>query len=348
MKKNYTVLIVALTVIMGLAACRSTAERPSQPEKFQRPAPEWGPHLSPEMIWVKEGSFLMGSDDLMDIDARPVHEVTMSGFYMSKNLITQAQYHAATKFCPFYFYGKSGSTPPYIRAELPEGAASGDILPAEQVTWFDAVEFCNKLSLLEGYTPVYTISNRTPAEGYPITEADITADWNASGYRLPTEAEWEYAAKGGNGMGPYFIYSGSDDPDAVAWFNNDVDSTWKVGVREALDNAEPEAFVTFMVSTGHYVGRHNRTYPVGTKAPNSLGIYDLSGNVWEWCWDWFGDYTDVKKTDPKGPDSGDRRVKRGGAASEAGSSVIRISNRDYYFPFWWYSYMGFRVVRSGL
>jgi len=344
MKKISILLLLCFAIIPISIACKSTEVKPSPAEEF-RPAPEWGKHLSPEMVWVEGGSFLMGSNDLLDLDARPVHKVTLSGFYISKYQVTQAQYHAVTGFIPFYFYGKSRHTSPYLRAEFPAGVTRGDELPAEQVTWFDAVEFCNKLSLLEGLTPVYTIRNRKPEAGYPITEADVTVDWKANGYRLPTEAEWEYAAKGGDGMGPYFIYSGSNDPEEVAWYNSTSDN-WAAGLKKTLDESKKDDSILISTATGHYVGMHSRTYPVGGKKPNGLGIHDMSGNVWEWCWDWFGDYPDALQTDPKGPSSGDRRVKRGGATSEAGASVIRISNRDYYFPFWWYSYMGFRLVRS--
>jgi len=343
MKKISVLLLLCFVIIQVFIACGKT-EAPYQAEEF-RPAPEWGPHLSPEMVRVEGGSFLMGSNDLLDLDARPVHKVTLSGFYISRYQVTQAQYHAVTGFIPFYFYGKISHSSPYLRAELPAGVTRGDELPAEQVTWFDAVEFCNKLSLLEGLTPVYTISNRKPEAGYPITDAGVTADWNANGYRLPTEAEWEYAAKGGDGMGPYFTYSGSNDPNEVAWFNSYVDN-WEEGVREVLEESKENDGITLTSMTGHYVGMYARTYPVGGKKPNGLGIYDMSGNVWEWCWDWFGDYPDALQTDPRGPSSGDRRVKRGGATSEAGASVVRISNRDFYFPFWWYSYMGFRMVRN--
>ncbi|MDR1903248.1 MAG: formylglycine-generating enzyme family protein, partial [Treponema sp.] len=136
-------------------------------------------------------------------------------------------------------------------------------------------------------------------------------DFRASGYRLPTEAEWEYAAKGGNKDYMVYEYSGSNSVDGVAWYDG---------------------------NSG------NRTHPVGTKAANSLGLYDMSGNVWEWCWDWYGSYTGSAQTDPAGASSGSSRVLRGGGWSNPAGSVrsaFRFLNTPSYRDF----ILGFRLVR---
>ena len=308
---------------------------------------KWVELIMPEMVWVPGGKFLMGSDDLIDIEARPVHQVTISGFYMSKYEITQPLYSAVTGFNPSQFQGNL--TPrhrDYIRADLPMSVTTNEKLPVEQLCWYEAVEFCNKLSEMEGYTPVYTINKRIPQGGYPILYAEVDANWNANGYRLPTEAEWEYAAKGGNGMGPYFTYSGSNDPSEVGWYNYIADS-WHENQQEFLAENMGHESTWLHIVTGHYWGLEDLIHPVGGKAPNSLGFYDMSGNVWEWCWDWYGDYTSAPQTNPKGPSSGDYRVRRGGAISEYGVAATRIANRDYFVPFYRNNVMGIRVVRNG-
>jgi formylglycine-generating enzyme required for sulfatase activity len=232
-------------------------------------------------------------------DVAPVHTVTLTGFYMGKYEVTQEQYQTVM-----------GTNPSNFSSNPAAGETQGK-RPVENVTWYDAIEFCNKLSALEGLQEVYTISGRTPATGYPITSATVTVDWSKNGYRLPTEAQWEYAAKGGNGTPGNYTYAGSNTIDDVAWYSGNSSS---------------------------------RTHEVGKKAANALGLYDMSGNVMEWCWDWYDSYSSVAQTDPTGAASGTDRVLRGGywyvAATEA-----RSIRRNSYFPNGRTNYIGFRVVR---
>ena len=182
------------------------------------PQPVYG-----NMMRIEGGVFMMGSES-GDNEERPVHQVTVESFLMGRYEVTQAEWESVMGNNPSGFKG----------AEL----------PVENVSWFDAVEYCNALSQKEGLTPCYSGSGN-----------DITCNWDANGYRLPTEAEWEYAAKGGSRNPFANAYLGNNNPDAEAWYNRN--------------------------SGG-------KTQNVGTREPNNLGLCDMSGNVWEWCWDWYG------------------------------------------------------------
>jgi formylglycine-generating enzyme required for sulfatase activity len=236
------------------------------------------------MVYVEGGIFQMGSTK-GDSNERPVHAVTVKSFYMGKYEVTQKEWEELMGVNPSRF--------------------KGDNLPVEQIAWYEAVEYCNKLSLKEGLTPAYQGSGD-----------DITCDFSASGYRLPTEAEWEYAAKGGNKDPVVFEYSGANNAGNVGWYD------------------------------GNSGGR---THPVGTKQPNSLGLYDMSGNVWEWCWDWYSSsYPNETQTNPAGPSgptpSGALRVGRGGSWSDNARN-IRSSSRNYGAPSYKDIILGFRLVR---
>jgi formylglycine-generating enzyme required for sulfatase activity len=255
--------------------------------------------LPPEMVFVQGGTFEMGctpEQTNCGSHESPVHEVTLTDFYIGKYEVTQAQWAAIVpEYAPNYSqYGQ------------------GDTHPAYRISWYDAVTFCNRLSQQEGYTPVYYFDAglTEPFDslvGSPSIYVDIYQDPTANGYRLPTEAEWEYAARGGAQSGGY-QYSGSDDINEVAWYAGN-------------DNSQSE--------------------PAGTKAPNELGVYDMSGNVWEWCWDWHDSsyYGNSPSCAPLGPTGGSNRVPRGGSWSNAASNC-RVANRYNFTP-------GFRVINFG-
>lgn len=263
---------------------------PAQPPVAQSPL------SSMEMIFVEGGTFMMGSND-GDADETPIHQVTVDSFLIGKYQVTQELWGTVM-----------GNNPSNFR---------GAKRPIENINWYEAIEFCNRLSLNGGLIPCYRKEIKTK-QGFlrrlvGLEEEIITCDFNANGYRLPTEAEWEFAARGGI-KSRDFEYSGSNSIDLVAWY-------WK--------------------NSG------NTTHEVGTKHPNELGIYDMSGNVWEWCWDWYSIeyYFSGIVSNPKGPDSGTTRLVRGGSWSKD-AEYCRVAYRSYSALDYRYNYLGFRVVRT--
>ena len=241
------------------------------------------PDISIENIYIPGGSFQMGSDMYSDGDELPVHKVSVPPFYIGKYEVTQEQWKAVMG---------SGNNPSYFE---------GDSLPVENVSWYEAVDFCNALSIKEGLEQVYTI-------GEDNGIAVVTADFNKTGWRLPTEAEWEYAARGGNQSEGY-RYSGSDTYDDVGWYGDNSDK---------------------------------KTHPVGEKSPNELGLFDMSGNVLEWCWDWYGSYS--SEASLTGPESGVLRVTRGGGWGYR-SWYLSSTARHYLLPSKRSIALGFRLAR---
>ena len=188
--------------------------------------------------------------------------------------------------------------------------------PVIHVSWNDAVAYCNWLSEKEGLTKVYTISDST-----------LTANWSANGYRLPTEAEWEYAARGGGKAVLFGNGKNVADPEEINF------------------NASAIRKKNYSIAGEYRVN----TIPVGSlNSPNPLGLHDMSGNVWEWCWDWFDrDYyaKSNNSRDPRGPDTGSYRVSRGGSWVEAPQHV-RVDERGLGKPDFRYYGQGFRLAKS--
>jgi formylglycine-generating enzyme required for sulfatase activity len=211
----------------------------------------------------------------------PVHEVRVSRFACTRYPVTRRLYAEIL-----------GTDPGW-----PEGEA--DDRPVNNVSWHDAVIFCNRLSERGGLTPCYQIGKKVI--------------WNrtADGYRLLTEAEWEYACRAGSTS----RWSFGDDEEKLG------DHAWY----QANSNGEPQ--------------------PVGRKKPNAWGLHDMQGNVYEWCWDWYGRYSGVTATDPIGPAGGGARVTRGGAFYVP-PRFLRSEVRVRYFPKFRFRFIGFRCARG--
>ena len=290
--KKLIILLVGISCISVLFATTMVVHTNSGSYEFQISEItsitfEIGTQPPINMILIEGGTFQMGDrfNEGGD-DELPLHDVSLSSFYIAETEVTQSLYEALMGNNPASGYGE------------------GDDFPVYSISWYDALYFCNALSAQEGLTPCYSdIGTNT------------TCDWTANGYRLPTEAEWEYAARGGIHQADNYKYSGTtDNLDDYAWYVN---------------NNNP-----------------NGGKEVATKLPNQLGLFDMSGNEWEWCWDWHNAnyYSSSPSSNPHGPSYGSYRIRRGGPWGHI-DYRSRVAFRAGTGPSGSGVDIGFRVVR---
>ncbi len=251
----------------------------------------------PDMVDVEGGEFYMGNINSGEADESPEHKITLSDFSVAKKEVTFDEYDL---FC------KNTSYP------LPDDGGFGrGQHPVMNVSWMGAVLYCNWLSKKHRFDKYYLIESDSSGT---VQFKGINTEGEGNGYRLPTEAEWEYMATGGAESEGY-AYAGSNVLQEVAWYAETTDA---------------------------------RPHEVGTAKANELGIFDLNGNAWEWCYDYYGNnyYGKSPEENPTGPEEGDSRVYRGGSFNSA-ESFCRTTRRFNFAQNIHKGSVGFRLIKSG-
>ena len=275
------------------------------------------PAIPSGMALIPAGSFTMGDTLDGESDATPTVSVTVSAFYMDVNLVSSNQWQSVYYWATNHGYG-------FVNA------GSGKVAnhPVQTVDWYDTVKWCNARSQQAGLTPVY-YTDAGLTQVYTNGQVTVYVNWAAKGYRLPTEAEWEKAARGGL-SGQRFPWGNTISESQANYYGATNSYSYDLG-----PNGYNAAFTN---------GVPPYTSPVGYFAPNGYGLYDMAGNVWEWCWDWYGTPY-AGGSDPRGPASGSLRVLRGGNWNSS-ANYTRCASRYGYNPNNASSSVGFRCVRG--
>jgi formylglycine-generating enzyme required for sulfatase activity len=279
--------------------------------------------VSTSFSLIPAGAFTIG-DSLDGISDASTSMVTLDAFYMCKYEVTKAEWDEVHSW---------GLNNGYTDLRIGSGQASNH--PVHSINWYQMVKWCNARSQKEGLTPVYYIDD-TQTTIYKTGDVDLTnaqVKWNANGYRLPTEAEWEKAARGG--LSGKRFPSGETISQSQANYRSS--SSHSYDFSDSVNNFHP----TYTTRSTPY------TSPVGAFEATGYGLYDMAGNVSEWCWDRYGTYAVGSQTNPHGVSSLTSRVVRGGSWFH-GADNCRVADRLSYYPSGWLKYYGFRVVRSSV
>ena len=256
-----------------------------------------------DFVRIEAGTFMMGVQEGRGWNGGndAVHSVTLTrDYYMCDHEVTNAEYQA-------------------VMGKPSHRLSKGDNIPVVYVSWDKAIDYCNALSELKGLTPCYTKK-----------AGKVTCDFSANGYRLPTDAEWERAARTGDDSTELRVWSGvTEKPD------------WDEDTR----NKEVGEYAWYENNSG------GNLHPAKQKKPNAWGLYDMNGNAWEWCWDWYSKSSSEPATDPIGPAGdpdpfGPKRIMRGGAAWDCQANCSCVADRMRQKPMETHPFISFRVVRT--
>ena len=279
----------------------------------------YDPHPPAGMAFIPAGSFTMGSDENPGYGEQPTHTVYVSAFYMDKYEVTKALWDDVYNWTITNGYG-------FYSAGVGKAANH----PVHSINWYDMVKWCNARSEKEGKTPAY-YTDAGLSVRYRTGQVEPYVNWS-SGYRLPTEAEWEKAARGG-ASGQRFPWG-----NTISWSQANYYAYPLSAGGSAYDvNPTTGLNPTFNDGVSPY------TSPVGYFTPNGYGLYDMAGNVFQWCWDWYGAYSSSSQTDPRGPALGSFRVFRGGGW-DSYAIGCRTAYRGYDHPTGRTADLGFRSV----
>ncbi len=276
-------------------------------------------NLPPGMVVIPAGSFTMGDTFYEGASYElPLHTVYVSALYLDKFEVTKALWDQVLTWSLSHGYAYDNA-----------GSGKAPNHPVQNLNWYDMVKWCNARSEFEGRTPSY-YTDSALTQVYRSGLLAPFVNWYA-GYRLPTEAEWEKSARGG-ASGHRFPWA---DVDTIShaqanYYSDSSMFSFDLGPEQGFNPAFVDGVTPY-------------TAPVGSFAPNGYGLYDMAGNVWEWCWDWAGDYPSTAQTDPRGPDTGSTRVGRGGNWDyypEHCRNSYRYGNSPDYFA----SNIGFRCA----